>query len=261
MIRCSLLTGFDIAPGTRADALSLAPSHYRAGPPATIELVLAARTRATRELAGVLVISRPVLNASWRAVAWPEHFGVGSTFPLMSMAERARIVNEFVRCISRVIIDQRHRGVGLSTALVRAYLREPLTPLTEGIAAMAGACPFFEAAGLRRVPRPPASRERELINRLRELRVPARLLLEPEAINATRLGESRAAAVERALRRWMNDSRASRGKCDAAFELIAPIAGSAILSDRAAFVHGSLSHAATMCAAPPSDCSHAMTTN
>ncbi len=237
MIRCSLLHQYDIGPGDRRDFMELADSHYRAGPPATIELVLCARARATRRLAGVLTVSRPVLNASWRAIAWPEHFGPATQFLAAPMSERARVVNELVRCISRVIIDERDRGVGLSTALVRAYLRDPLTELTEGIAAMAGACPFFASAGMRRVDRPPARRERALMQTLRELRVPARVLMEPRALTARAIGEGRAAAVERAVRRWARDSRASRASGGASMLLLGPLAGVALLSERAAFVY------------------------
>ncbi len=229
---------YEISPGQRSDYFQLADAHYRAGPPATIELVLCARSRQTRRLAGVLTISRPVLNASWRAIAWPEHFGGGSAFVAAPMSERARVVNELVRGISRVIIDQRDRGVGLSTALVRAYLAQPLTPLTEGIAAMAGACPFFERAGMRRVDRPPARRERVLLKALRDLRVPAWVLMEPRGITARALGEQRAAGVERAVRRWAMDSRASRARGDASMLLLGPLAGAALLSERAAFVSG-----------------------
>ena len=72
------------APGSRADYAHLAPHHYKAGPPATIArttegppCILAARDPDDR-LAGVLVVSMPTLNSSWRKLAWPGVYNTGN---------------------------------------------------------------------------------------------------------------------------------------------------------------------------------------
>ncbi len=56
-----------IEPGTPADLEALSALHYRGGPPATVDLVLRciAPDDGAPALAGVLVVSRPVLNAPW----------------------------------------------------------------------------------------------------------------------------------------------------------------------------------------------------
>ena len=134
-----------IEQGTIADYHLLAHLHYRGSKPATHTLVL----KATRTvpilgeiLAGVLVISMPTLNGSWRDRAWPGFFSVGNK------ATNAKQINANLRCISRVIVEPRSRGLGVASGLVRHYLRNPQTPATESIAAMGSVCPFFERAGM-----------------------------------------------------------------------------------------------------------------
>ncbi len=134
-----------IEPGTIADYRQLAHLHYRAPKPATHTLILRAirTTPALGDLlAGVLVISMPTLNGSWRDRAWPGFFSSGSK------SFNAKQINTHLRCISRVIVEPRSRGLGVASMLVRSYLRKPQTPATEAIAAMGSVCPFFERAGM-----------------------------------------------------------------------------------------------------------------
>jgi len=134
-----------IESGSRDDYEALRFAHYLAGPPATPVRYL----RAVREgrLAGVLVIAMPTLNASWRDLAWGKP---GSR----SRSERAHHLNRTLRTIARVIVDPRLRGLGIATALVRAYLRDPLTKRTEAVATMGAVCPFFARAGMTETPVP-----------------------------------------------------------------------------------------------------------
>jgi ABC-type dipeptide/oligopeptide/nickel transport system ATPase subunit len=148
-----------IVRGTIADYTRLAHLHYRAGPPATHELVLTATTRAG-DLAGVLVVSRPTLNGPWRSLAWPGRYRSGS-----ARADAARL-NDEVRTISRVIVDPRFRARGVARRLVRAYLRGPLTPATEAIAAMGVCSPFFRAAGMIEYRLGPSRRDARLADAL-----------------------------------------------------------------------------------------------
>ncbi len=134
-----------IEQGTIADYQTLAHLHYRGSKPATHTLVLKA-TRAVpilgEILAGVLVISMPTLNGSWRDRPWPGFFSSGNK------TTNAKRINANLRCISRVIVEPRSRGLGVASELVRHYLRNPQTPATESIAAMGSVCPFFERAGM-----------------------------------------------------------------------------------------------------------------
>lgn len=134
-----------IEPGTRADFSALKHHHYRAHDPANIAHILRA-TRTTHAgqtiLAGVLVITYPTLNARWRARAYPGRYDT----PVQ--AHNARRLNNELRTLARVIVEPRSRALGIASTLVRAYLKNPITPCTDAYAAMGTVSPFFERAGM-----------------------------------------------------------------------------------------------------------------
>ena len=215
---------FEIEPGTTADYEALARYHYRAGPPATIDLVLRAAYGAGRgETVGVLTVSRPVLNAPWREALWPGVFAAAG-----SQRDRAKLLNRHLRTISRVIVDPRYRGIGLATQLVRAYLQSPRTPRTEAVAAMSAFCEFFAAAGMREVVLTPSRRDRRLRRALREAGLQPWRLVDPGRI--LRLSARRRGPLDAALRRWANDSRATRSAARGDLEVIIAHAARAIAS-------------------------------
>ncbi|MBL4699122.1 MAG: hypothetical protein JKX70_09850 [Phycisphaerales bacterium] len=134
-----------ITTGSIADYHTLAHLHYRSAQPATHTLILkASRTVPILGsiLAGVLVISMPTLNSSWRDRAWP------GFFTTTNKSLNAKRINTHLRCISRVIVEPRSRGLGVASSLVRHYLANPQTHATESIAAMGAVCPFFERASM-----------------------------------------------------------------------------------------------------------------
>lgn len=129
---------------TRAQAnepaiAELQQMHYRAGKPRALAGVWAAHVEGV--LAGAMWVTYPVLNDSWRSMAWRDVPTVAS--------RRAAWLNEHVRTIARVIVDPRFRACGVATALVRHYVRQPLTEKTEALAAMGAVSPFFVRAGMR----------------------------------------------------------------------------------------------------------------
>ena len=150
------------ARGTMRDYAALAHHHYRAARPGSAMRVLTLRDqrptlvgRYTRrrapgdEVAAVLVESMPALRCTMREWACADRYGGWLTH-----AERARLLADELRCISRVIIDPRWRGLGLAVRLVRWALATAETPLTEALAAMARVNPFFERAGMTAYPAP-----------------------------------------------------------------------------------------------------------
>lgn len=182
--------------GTGVDVTLFSHQHYIGRDPFPPERVIVAR-EGGRDV-GVLAVSRPAINGSWRR-------------ELPGFAARAshgRWLNETLRTISRVIVAPEYRGLGVATALVREYLRAPLTPVTEAIAAMGHVSPFFERAGMRALGEISSARD-------------ARLKRELAALGVTPLGLLRTAATPvllarsrglcDALLRWANDSRATRG--------------------------------------------------
>lgn len=201
--RFALHTG----PGRISDYDALARHHYRAGRPATIAPSLPGRpailaVRDSRgEAVGVLVASMPTLNGAWRGLAWPGRFSTGD--PRLDAAR----LNREVRCISRVVVDPRYRGLGLASLLVREYLDHPLTPCTEAVAAMGRACGFFERSGMIAYHMPPTRRDARLLDALAAAGVEAWALLDPSrAVDALH----RAPWLAREVAVWANASRATR---------------------------------------------------
>ncbi|MBI1189072.1 MAG: GNAT family N-acetyltransferase [Tepidisphaera sp.] len=219
-----LRTPITIAPGSWADYARLAGHHYRLGHPRTFDAVLAAMHGS--RVVGVLVASRPVLNATWRSAAWGDRYAAPT--PKRDIAQR---LNAEVRVISRVIVEPRYRGLGVARRLVEAYLAHPLTRRTEALAGMGRWCPFFERAGMRRVECEPPRRDEALARviaaagfkpwMLADLSVASRLLARNPRV---RLG----------LEKWANASRASRTRPICAQLLV--LAASSIASPPVAYV-------------------------
>ncbi|HRQ71742.1 MAG TPA: hypothetical protein PLU35_01805 [Phycisphaerales bacterium] len=197
-----------IEPGTMRDYDALAVFHYRAGPPATVArghsgmpAILRARDAETGSLVGVLVVSMPTLNGSWRELAWPGRYSTADK------RRNAARINAELRCISRVVVDPRWRGLGVAGRLVRAYLENPLTLATEALAAMGSLCPFFERAGMTPYTLPPASHDARLLDALWECGVEPWSLLDPPLAQRTL---ERRPWLERELRAWARGSPTTR---------------------------------------------------
>lgn len=211
-----------LGPGSREDYLALARLHYRTQAPATLERILKAVCQRTNETVGVLVTSRPTLNATWRAIAWPGRFDTGSK------SERALRLNRELRTISRVIVDPRYRGLGLAKQLVRAYLDTPDTPCTEALAAMGTISPFFERAGMRRIEVPEHPRDQRLRQALQQH------ASEPIDLLASAELQSQ---LETELRLWAGRSASTRRLATGAVELIARDAVARLVAPISAYAH------------------------
>lgn len=183
----------------------LSPLHYRAGEPATCVALLLARDPCAQLDIGLLQVSMPTLNGSWRSHAWPDVFG--SDFASRDATSRARTVNMFLRTISRVIVDPRYRGLSVARRLVSAYLDEPLTPLTETLAAMGRFCPFFERAGMRRVPWPASQRDRAFARALAAHKCEPWRLADIDACEKLLTDKP---TMRHALRAWVLGSKSTR---------------------------------------------------
>lgn len=217
-----------IEPGTRRDLEALAPLHYRAGPPATIDRVLRAVDTDHDTLAGVLVTSRPTLNGAWRRGAWSTAFSSGNR------SRDAHTINAHLRTISRVIVDPRFRGLSVGSGLVRTYLAAPATVCTEAITALGDVCPFFERAGMRRLDIPAHPRTARLL----------RSIGTSDANQAARVLTARTldAQLERALRIWARANASTRRIAEGDPRTIASAAAGALLAPPTAYAHGTPPH-------------------
>ncbi|MGJ8636866.1 MAG: AAA family ATPase [Phycisphaerales bacterium] len=165
-------------PGTIEDYRALKPHHYIASDPASIAQI----TRATRtcpitnttHLAAVLVVAYPTLNASWRDRAWPGRY-TSST-----KSQNAKRINAELRCLARIITASNARGLSIASTLVRNYLSNPLTPVTEALAAMGSTNPFLKIAGMTEYPVPHSPTDLRLLDTLHHLnQTPHNLLFPP----------------------------------------------------------------------------------
>lgn len=218
------LEGASIEVGTGADYARLAHHHYRAGPPATMVHVL--RASIDGMLAGVLVVSMPARNASWRGIAWPDLF-CGP-----DRREDLRQLNTHVRCISRVIVETRFRGLGLGFGLVRAYLHAPLTGRTEAIASMGGFCGFFARAGMNAIVLPVPPGDERLLEALRACGMSHTHLM-------TIAGREHALTrpeLVRELRLWVRSRSTLRDRAGESPAALALLAAQRILPRRMAYV-------------------------
>jgi len=98
------------------------------------------------ELIGVIVYSRSYLNLKPRNMVFGERY-VYTPGDLL----KARLINEEVARISRVIIHPKFRGIGLGAFLVRETLSKVDAKVIEVLAVMAKYNPFFEKAGMLRL--------------------------------------------------------------------------------------------------------------
>jgi len=199
-----------IIAGTRADYLALKAHHYRPGHPMTMTRVLVVRddtpSASDRYLArpatprpiAVLVESLPALSCRLRDAA------LGGRYGHLRPKPRSQLLNEELRCISRVIVDPRYRGLGLAVRLVKHALATATTRYTEALAVMGRVSPFFERAGMVAYERQARPNEQRAIDALRyagiepnELALPSRV-----AQRVAALPVSHRQLLTRELMRW-----------------------------------------------------------
>ncbi|MBX2852915.1 MAG: hypothetical protein KTR15_14360 [Phycisphaeraceae bacterium] len=196
--------GLAIVQGYRADYLALKPHHYRPGNPMTMTRILTIRdstpSAADRFLAhpttpqaiAVLVESLPSLSCRLRDAA------LGGRYGHLRPKPRSQLLNEELRCISRVMIDPRYRGLGLAVRLVRHALSTATTRYTEALAVMGRVSPFFERAGMTAYQRPALPAHERAIAALRFAGI------EPNGLAAPSLVQRRIEALPEPSRLMLN---------------------------------------------------------
>ena len=202
--------------GSMRDYAALAEHHYRAHRPATATRVLVLadprpgvaerfmphRRGDRRPLPGVvavLVESLPSLGCAMRNEALHGRYD-----SYLTRRSQAALLNAEVRCISRVVVDPRWRGLGLAVRLVQHALATATTRYTEALAAMGHVNPFFERAGMTAYPRPTHRHDARLIAALARVGIAAGdlALVDTAAARIEALPESDGAWLRAELRRW-----------------------------------------------------------
>jgi GNAT superfamily N-acetyltransferase len=175
---CSIVNNLEILPATRAAYDELAHFHYRASCPAVYAAIYAmyhtwhGRLGHVKSGSGVSLVNSSFFNQQQVTSNQQPELPIGVivyTMPAMEIAarnlalaqmftscrnrsDRMKIINKNIRCISRVIIDPRYRGLGLASRLVRETMPLLNVPLIEALAVMGRINPFFEKAGMTAYP-------------------------------------------------------------------------------------------------------------
>jgi hypothetical protein len=174
--QCSLLRDIVIERGTHDDWLAMAPLHYRshhagavtavfrmvyvAHPPSGVHCRLAQPGAAVPQtLVGVIVYSRAALSLAARDRATGGRYRAAG----LGRIATARLINEELRVISRVVVAPNWRGLGLAARLVAETLPLAGTPYVEALAAMGEMHPLFVRAGMTAYPSPPSAEGERLL--------------------------------------------------------------------------------------------------
>ncbi len=147
-VGCSITSELEIVSGVAGDYAQLGQFHYRdtkLSPYAAMYAIVEKNLARKRfgSVAGVIVYQMPCAVLELRNVATRGVFsGMGDK------AMQLQMVNNNIRCISRVIIEPRYRGLGLAGRLVRETMGKLNAPIIEAMAVMGQINPFFEKAGM-----------------------------------------------------------------------------------------------------------------
>ena len=179
--RCTLCQNLKIQTSGIDDYNELAQYHYRSGkiiaPDAIYTLTNKNfRSPTSPKIIGVIVYSMPSPGQSLRNIA------TGNLFINLDKDTKLALINKNIRCISRVIIEPRYRGLGLATKLVRETMPLLNVPIVEALAVMGKANPFFEKAGMKKYSAPQRTSCALLLEAFSAVGIESADLINPETV-------------------------------------------------------------------------------
>ena len=127
--KCSVTKKMQIVRSGLDDYKKLARYHYRDSRLTAYAAVFAMRSGS--ETIGVIVYTMPSAALELRNIA------TGNAFVGLGRATQLSLINKNIRCIGRVIIEPRFRGLGLAGRLVRETMPQVNVPIVEALAVMA----------------------------------------------------------------------------------------------------------------------------
>ena len=182
MRNCSIVRQLEVVAGDKSDYERLSRFHYRDGGCDVVVaiFVLRAKGRLGRQLdtptAGVIVYTMPNVGCELRGIA------TGDLFGGLDRSVRLSLINKNVRCISRVIIEPRLRGIGLAVKLVVETMPRMNVPVVEAMAVMGLANSFFERAGMKAYTAPIPSRCVQLVEAFSLVGIEEAELIDPASV-------------------------------------------------------------------------------
>ncbi len=146
--RCSLHAKLAVVQGEPADYRPFATYHYRDEKPTAIKAVFLLRPKRPlgsfgRQPAGAIVYCMPNPRIELRNVA------TNGLFANLDRQTELALINRNIRCIARLVVEPRFRGIGLATRLVRETLEQMDVPIIEALGVMCTVNPFLERAGMK----------------------------------------------------------------------------------------------------------------
>ncbi len=149
--------------------------------------------------AGVIVYSMPLPEVELR------NFATGGFFSGLDKSTQLMLINKHVRCITRLIIDPRYRGLSLASRLVRETMPRMNVAIIEAMAVMGLVNPFLERAGMKSYIAETPVRTARLIEALSTVGVEDKQLVDPQRLQRQldRLSDSKARFVEFEIKRFL----------------------------------------------------------
>jgi GNAT superfamily N-acetyltransferase len=180
---CSVLKHLYIEPGTMQDYHQLSRFHYRSstvGPTAGIWVIRNRRPSRydSDQPIAVIVYTYPAPNLAVRNIITQNFFA------RPDKAAGVSLLNRHVRCISRVIVDPRWRGLGLASWLVAQTKTLLNVAMIESMALMGHFHPFLEKAGFRRFNPPQNPKTEKLITTMELLNIKRDIWYDPKKVQA-----------------------------------------------------------------------------
>ena len=141
MENCTVCKRLRVVTGDIGDYKDLAHYHYRDGRLGPFTNIFALKSVLGKTV-GVIVYTMPQPALELRNIA------ANNMFTGFDRSTQLALVNKHIRCIARVIIEPRFRGLGLASRLVRETMPQMQMPIIEALAVMGLVNPFFEKAGM-----------------------------------------------------------------------------------------------------------------
>ena len=148
MRTCSIARELELVPGDMSDyeQLGRVPLPRRAAGCRQGGVCAASRRplgSLGRRPAGVIVYTMPNPRVEMRTIA------TGGIFAGLDRQTELSLLNRSIRCIARVIVEPRLRGIGLASRLVRETMPAMEVPIVEALGVMPLVNPFLERAGMK----------------------------------------------------------------------------------------------------------------
>jgi len=173
---CSVTRKLKVVPGCLDDYRALANYHYRDGSPGPFAAIFALKNIGQPNPVGVIVYKMPTPGIELRNIA------TGNLFAGLDRSTQLALINKNIRCISRVIIEPRFRGLGLASRLVRETMPHINVPIIEALAVMGLVNPFFEKAGMKSFAGKLPARCTRLIEAFSVVAIEQHQLIDPQTV-------------------------------------------------------------------------------